>query len=438
MFGFLKKKLSESVERLSDKIKKKEEPERPGIEKKEGVKPAGKPKKAEKPRIEKKAVKKAKTEKPVEKKAVKVEKEEGTVREKPVKEEKFQEKPEERVEKPGGKAPEKAEAAKEERKGILSRFRREKKIPEESPKAGVKPEGIPEEREAGLKERISGRVLERKITEKDIDSLFEDMELGLMEANVALETMDFLRSRMKEHLVGRQLKRGRIEREVRDTLEKILLEIFDLKPMDIENLAGKKKPICIVFLGFNGSGKTTSIAKLGSYLLKRKFSAVLAAGDTWRSAAIEQLEVHGGKLGLKVIRHDYGSDSAAVIFDAVRHAESRGIDFVLADTAGRSHANRNLMDELKKVVRVNRPDIKILVMESLTGSDLVEQAKKFDEAVGVDAMIFTKMDVNEKGGGMLSACHAVKKPILYIGLGQKYEDIEIFDAKKFVRDLMGG
>ncbi|MCK4531592.1 MAG: signal recognition particle-docking protein FtsY, partial [Candidatus Aenigmarchaeota archaeon] len=116
----------------------------------------------------------------------------------------------------------------------------------------------------------------------------------------------------------------------------------------------------------------------------------------------------------------------------------KGIDFVLADTAGRSHANRNLMDELKKIVRVNNPDLKILVMDSLTGNDLVEQGRNFDEAVGIDAMIFTKVDVNEKGGGMLSACYAVKKPILYIGLGQEYGDIEIFDAKKFVKDLMGG
>lgn len=426
MFGFLKKKLSESVDKLSDKIKKEEK-----------KKPAGRPEKA---RVEKKVAEKPKVPKTEKEMVKKVKREKKPVEKKVVKPSKEPEKKERAIRKPAGKPEEKlkekAKPSEEEKKGIFSRFRRRKKIPEKK-----KPEDIPEEREekvTGLKERISGRVLERKITDKDIDSLFEEMELGLMEANVALGTMDFLKSRMKDHLVGRQLKRGRIEKEVRDTLEKILLEIFDLRPINIEKLAGKKKPVCIVFLGFNGSGKTTSIAKLGNYLLKKKFSAVLAAGDTWRSAAIEQLEIHGGKLGLKVIKHDYGSDSAAVIFDAVKHAESRDIEFVLADTAGRSHANRNLMDELKKVVRVNKPDLKILVMDSLTGSDLVEQANKFDEAVGVDAMIFTKMDVNEKGGGMLSACHAVKKPILYIGLGQKYDDIEIFDAKKFVRDLMGG
>ena len=365
MFGFLKKKLSESVEKLSEKIRKKEV-EAP-VEKIEEVK------------------------KPVEKpKPVKVRK---------------------------GVRPEK--------KGFLARFRR-------------KPEVAKEEKKPTLKERVVGRVLERGVSGKDIDSLFEEMEFGLIEANVSLETMDFLKARMKEYLVGKQLKRGGIEKEVRNTLEKILVEIFDQGEVGLEKLAKSKKPLCIVFLGFNGSGKTTSIAKLGKYLTSKKFKVVLAAGDTFRAASIEQLDVHGNRLGLKVIKHDYGADSAAVVYDAVEHAKAKGIDFVLADTAGRSHANRNLMDELKKIVRVNKPDLKILVMDSLTGNDLVEQGRNFDEAVGIDAMIFTKVDVNEKGGGMLSACYAVKKPILYIGLGQEYGDIEIFDAKKFVKDLMGG
>lgn len=347
MFGFLKKKLSESVERLSEKVKKKEggvQLERPVVE-------AKKPERHRPPKVKK----------------------------------------------------------------------------------GLKPE----EKKPTFKERVVGKVLERRISEKDIDSLFEEIELDLMEANVALETMDFLKRRMKEYLVGKQLKRGEIKKEIRNTLEKILFEIFDQEKIDLEKLAKTKKPVCIVFLGFNGSGKTTSIAKIGKYLKNRGFKVVLAAGDTFRAASIEQLEFHGERLGLKVIKHKYGADSAAVIYDAKEHAKAKGVDFVLADTAGRTHANRDLMDELKKVVRVNSPDLKILVMDSLTGNDLVEQATKFDEAIGVDAIIFTKVDVNEKGGGMLSACHAIKKPILYIGLGQEYDDIEIFDAKKFVKDLLG-
>lgn len=413
MFGFLKKKLSESVEKLSEKIRKKE-----------AEAPAEKIEKVEKPaeKVEPKKEVKKPEKKPEAPKPVKVRK--GVKPEKKVEvEEKPEELPkeEEKVEIPKGEP--KVEEVKEEKKGFLARLRRKPKKEEEKPT---------------LKERVVGRVIERKVSGKDIDSLFDEMEFGLIEANVSLETMDFLKARMKEYLVGKQLKRGGIEREVKNTLEKILVEIFDQGEVGLENIVKTKKPVSIVFLGFNGSGKTTSIAKLGKYLTSKKFKVVLAAGDTFRAASIEQLDVHGNRLGLKVIKHKYGSDSAAVVYDAVEHAKAKGIDFVLADTAGRSHANRNLMDELKKVVRVNKPDLKILVMDSLTGNDLVEQGRKFDEAVGIDAMIFTKVDVNEKGGGMLSACQAVKKPILYIGLGQEYGDIEIFDAKKFVKDLMGG
>jgi len=403
MFGFLKKKLSESVEKLSDKIRR-EGDEKPAEKTEKMDKPSRKVEIPKPPKPKPTKVRKmAKPEKPPEvpeskeePEVVEVLKEEKEVREEPVK----------------------------ENKGFLARLR-------------GKP-AVPEEEKPTIRERVAGRVLERKVSGKDIDSLFEEMELGLIEANVAVETIDFLKDRMKEYLVGKQLKRGRIEENVRHTLERILVEIFDQGKIELEKIAKSKRPVSVLFLGFNGSGKTTSIAKLGKYLSKKNFKVVLAAGDTFRAASIEQLEFHGDRLGLKVIKHKYGSDSAAVVFDAIEHAKSKGIDFVLADTAGRSHANKDLMDELKKVVRVNRPDLKILVMDSLTGNDLVEQAKNFDEAVGIDAMIFTKVDVNEKGGGMLSACHAVKKPILYIGLGQEYGDIEIFDARKFVKDLMGG
>ncbi len=406
MFGFLKKKLSESVERLSEKIRNKEEP----------------------PKI---------PEERIEKSAAKIE-------ERKIEEKKFEVRP--IHEKPKPVKPEVKKELQKTEPPKMEAVERRVERPAEKPAERIveklaaveRPAEKAVEKKPGLMDRLTGRVFERKISEGDIDSLFEEMELGLMEANMTLETIDFIKTEMKRLLVGRQLKRGDVEKDVRASLENVLLEIFDPGSLDLEKLAGEKRPICIVFLGFNGSGKTTSIAKLGQYLKNRKFEVVLAAGDTWRSAAIEQLEVHGNRLGLKVIKHKYGADSAAVVYDAVEHAKAKGASFVLADTAGRSHANQNLMDELKKVVRVNKPDLKILVMDSLAGNDLVEQAKKFDEAVGVDAMIFTKVDVNEKGGGMVSACLAIKKPILYIGVGQDYKDIELFDAKKFVKDLMEG
>lgn len=355
-------------------------------------------------------------------------------------EEPEEEKPEIREKKPEPKierkVPEKKQKAKEEKKlPEIPEIREEK--PPEAPeiKEERKIEEVKEEpKKPGLRERLTGKILEKELSAKDIDEFFGEVELDLMEANVALEVVDFLKGRMKEIVSGSRIKRGEAEKFVRETFERLLVEVMDHGKIDVLKM---KKPACIVFLGFNGSGKTTSIAKLAEYLKKKGKTVILAAGDTWRSAAIEQLEHHGERLGLKVIKHKYGSDSAAVVFDAVAHAKSKGIDFVLADTAGRSHADRNLMDELKKVVRVNQPDLKVLVVDSLTGNDVVEQAKKFDEAVGVDAFVFTKIDVNKKGGSLLSACNSIKKPVLFIGVGQDYSDIEMFDPGKIAKDMMG-
>ncbi|MBI2076519.1 MAG: signal recognition particle receptor subunit alpha [Candidatus Aenigmarchaeota archaeon] len=180
---------------------------------------------------------------------------------------------------------------------------------------------------------------------------------------------------------------------------------------------------------------TTTIAKIAS--LYKKYRPVIAAGDTFRAASIEQLEEHVKRLGVDIVKHKYGADSAAVIFDAMKHAAAIGSKLVLADTAGRSHSNVNLMDELKKVVRVNKPDLKVLVLDSITGNDIVDQSKLFDEAVGVDAIILTKADVYEKGGAALSASHTIKKPILFLGTGQDYDDLIEFKPEEIVKNLMG-
>jgi len=198
----------------------------------------------------------------------------------------------------------------------------------------------------------------------------------------------------------------------------------------------KDKPSLFLFLGFNGSGKTTSLAKVGHYLKKKGVSCVFAAGDSFRAASIEQLEEHGRRLNIDVIKHKYGADSAAVIFDAKKHAQARGIDVVLADTAGRPHTDRNLMNELKKVCRVNNPNLKILVIDSLVGNDAVPQARMFDEVVGIDAVMFTKVDVNEKGGCILSVAKILKKPILFLGTGQEYSSLKTFDSQEFIDNIV--
>ncbi len=148
------------------------------------------------------------------------------------------------------------------------------------------------------------------------------------------------------------------------------------------------------------------------------------------------MEEHSQKLEVPIVKHKYQSDPAAVIFDAVKAAESRGIDVVLADTAGRSHSNTNLMDELKKIIRVNKPDLKILVVDCLTGGDVVQQSELFNEAVGVDGIIATKADVYEKGGALLSAVHSIGKPILFIGVGQEYDDFKPFVPEDVVESLL--
>jgi fused signal recognition particle receptor len=288
--------------------------------------------------------------------------------------------------------------------------------------------------------KLTGRIREKEFTEKEIDSFFSDLEIELIQANLALGVIDQMKAGLKERLVGKPVPRRDAKAVISDTFRKILLEIVDVRGPGIkdaiESARKEGRPACILFLGFNGSGKTTTIAKISRKLMDEGYKPVLAAADTFRAASIEQLEVHGGRLGLKVIKHKYGADPAAVIFDARKHAESKGLDVVMADSAGRMHTNANLMDELKKIVRVNKPDLKVLVVDSLTGNDVVSQVQTFGEEIGVDGLVLTKMDVNEKGGSIISACHASGKPVLYIGTGQEYGDIAEFEPEKFVSGLL--
>lgn len=284
------------------------------------------------------------------------------------------------------------------------------------------------------------RIKKRTLSEKDIDEFFEENEIEFLQANIALEVIDFLKEKLKERLVNKEIPRSKTYEFIRNVLNQILLEILSQKKIDLEKIIkdskSKGKPACFIFLGFNGSGKTTTIAKICNLLVSKKFKPVLAAADTFRAASIEQLDHHGKVLGVKVIKHQYGSDAAAVVFDARKFAEARGYDVVLADTAGRIHTNKNLMDELLKVVRVNKPELKILVIDSLTGNDAVEQAKRFDSQVGVDCVIMTKTDTNEKGGSVISVCYAIKKPVLFLGTGQKYEDLKPFKPEEFLKEIL--
>lgn len=341
------------------------------------------------------------------------------------------------------KADELVEEAKPEKKkrgflsGILKRKPKkeepkiEKIIIEEKPAEEPKPE-----EDLGILEKIKKKITEKKIEEEDIRETLNEIEIGLITSDVAVEAAYKIVNDLRGNLVGKFIKKGEIESVIRESIKASMLEILNVPGFDILDKAREKKPLLVVFLGFNGVGKTTSIARIGHLLKTGGISCVFAAGDSWRAAAIEQLEEHGRNLGIDVIKHRYGADPAAVIFDAVNHAKSKNIDVILADTAGRSHSNANLMDELKKIIKVNKPDLKILVLDALTGNDIYDQCRLFNDAVGVDGMILTKADVYEKGGAALAAAHTIGKPIIYMGVGQEYGDLEKFDSKKIVEKLL--
>ncbi len=297
-------------------------------------------------------------------------------------------------------------------------------------------EKIPKEREEGLIEKVKKRIAEKKLTEKDIKDVLWNIQISLIQSDVAVEVAEKICADLKNALIGKSIKRGQIEKIVKESLEKSILEILKVPKIDLIEEVKKKKPYLILFLGFNGSGKTTSLAKVGYFLQKQEFKVIFAAADCFRAASIEQIEEHGKNIGIKIIKHKYGADPAAVVFDSKKYGEAHDIDFILADSAGRSHTDINLVEELKKICRVNKPDLKILVLDSLVGNDATSQSLMFDKAVGVDAIIFTKADVYEKGGALLSATHTINKPIIFIGTGQGYNDLESFDPEKIIKSLL--
>jgi fused signal recognition particle receptor len=251
-----------------------------------------------------------------------------------------------------------------------------------------------------------------------------------------MEATDFLKKRLSQSLIGREIKKDSLEseikKELKEALNEILIEPDD--PLDAIKLK-KEKPFVILFFGINGTGKTTSIAKIAYLLKENKISAAMAAADTFRAASIEQISEHGKKLNIPVIKQTYNSDPAAVGFDAIKYAKAHSIDVVLIDTAGRMHTKSNLMEEMKKISRVTQPDLKIFVAESIAGNDAIEQAKTFHEAIEIDGSILSKADIDEKGGTILSISYATKKPIFYLGTGQNYQDLKLFNKQDFIKSL---
>jgi len=278
----------------------------------------------------------------------------------------------------------------------------------------------------------------QKIAEETLDDLLDTLEIGLLEADVALPVVERLRRDLRKEFAGRKLRRGLDAEEViRATLERSVRAILAQPPLDLAARirAHAGRPFVILFVGVNGTGKTTTVAKMAVWLRAAGFSVVIAAGDTYRAGAIEQLLVHGERLGVRVIRQQEGSDPAAVGFDAIEHARSKGVDVVLVDTAGRQHTNENLIAEAKKIRRVTSPALTLFVGDALSGNDVVTQARLFDEMLGIDGLVLTKLDADVKGGAALSATFVTKKPIVFVGMGQGYSDLKPFDPEWMVQRL---
>jgi fused signal recognition particle receptor len=296
-----------------------------------------------------------------------------------------------------------------------------------------------------LKSGFKGLVTKVTTTELkagNLQPILSDFKMNLAENDVAFPVADRICDELEKRLTGVQVKRLDDRKKiVEENLRQVLLEVMltnnkiDL-PKKIEEKRQKNEPYVVLFVGINGTGKTTTIAKVAQFLGDKGYSVVLAGSDTYRAGSIEQLEEHARRLSLRVIKHSYGADPAAVAYDAISHAKAHGINVVLIDTAGRMQTNQNLMNELAKVKRVVSPDLTILTLDSLIGNDAVMQAEEFHKSIGVDATILTKVDADVKGGSALSVTYVTKKPILFIGVGQKYKDLELFNPEKFVQMVL--
>ena len=284
------------------------------------------------------------------------------------------------------------------------------------------------------KDNLSGKLRVLFSKNKLGDEFYEELEEILISSDVSVATAEEVVERVKEKAIEGKLKD---EAYVTDLLRGILTEI--LEEAEVPDLS---YPCVIMLVGVNGVGKTTTIGKLAHYFLEKGKSVTVAAADTFRAAASEQLAVWADRAKVRIVKHEEGSDPAAVIFDAVSSAKAKGTDVVIVDTAGRLHVKDNLMKELQKMDRVvtrEYPEadfLKLLVLDATTGQNAVSQARTFDEAVELDGLVLTKLDGTAKGGFVFSLAAELALPVIFAGVGEKMEDLERFDAKSFVEALL--
>ncbi|HOP66263.1 MAG TPA: signal recognition particle-docking protein FtsY [Methanoregulaceae archaeon] len=316
----------------------------------------------------------------------------------------------------------------------------------ETASAGAEPASSPRgpapaEKGPGMMDRVKVLVTDREffISEDDVSEPLFELEMVLLESDVALPVTEEIISLVRQNLTGQRRKIGEsvdgiVFSALRDALMQVLGDGFDLPAY----IRGHDRPVKILFTGVNGTGKTTTVAKIASFLKKNGFSVVIGAGDTFRAGAIEQIDEHARRLGIKIIQHQHGADPSAVLFDAVQYASAHNVDVVLADTAGRFHNRANLMNQLDKIRRVMKPDLIVYVDEAVAGNDAVVRAHEFEKSVGADAVILTKADMDSRGGAAISIAHTIGKPLMFLGVGQGYDDIMPFEPAAVIGELFGG
>lgn len=310
------------------------------------------------------------------------------------------------------------------------------RAPEKAPQAQHK-SGI------GFGTKLKGMIFkEVKVSEKDIDPFMEEFRMALLQSDVNYEVAEKLTDSIRKELLSNQISSHNIEKGITGAIRGSVLNV--LNKGEGVNIVGNARhsidsnttPYKILFIGPNGAGKTTAIAKVASMLLNNNITCMISASDTFRAAAIEQTVHHAGKLGVPVVKGDYGADPASVAFDAIAYAKAHGISVVLIDSAGRQETNKSLMEEIKKMVRVNKPDIKIFVGESTAGNALLNQVKEFNEALKLDGIILTKLDCDAKGGNTISILSETSVPVLFFGTGEKYTDLLVYDPDFIVDSIL--
>jgi fused signal recognition particle receptor len=410
MFGSLKEKLKSWVKKVTP-----------------GEQPEERPAKTAK-KVKIKAPKKPE-EKKLEKQIEKSKKQAEKLKQREEKEERKREEKEKKYEEESKKQAEKQEKSEEI---TPEQPTSEELTQEQTPEQPIQAE--PPEPEIKKEKKGFFSKFRKKLGNEKFEELFSELELILLQNNVAVEVVEKIKLSLGEKLIGETTANIDLEQSLKESIEEILTNPPNILEQIKESLK-VKQPFVVVFVGINGSGKTTTMAKFAHLLQKNNLSVCFAAADTFRAASIEQLQKHADKLKVHLIKKDYGSDPASVGFDAIQYAKKNHIEIVLIDTAGRMQNKDSLMREIEKITRVNKPDMRIFVGEAITGNDATEQAKVFDDAVALTGLILSKADVDEKGGTAISVSYVTKKPILYLGTGQSYNDLEVFDKDKLIKQL---